>query len=186
MGFDQLIKTNFYIKPTMQDSAPNTLSVRLNGVYAISLIDTKSPFLYVDMPEITISITLEENMTLSRLPGFIIDQIIANSGNILEQLISQPAKLSALISVVGAQALAKGLISDLLCDMEVAEDAEAAEEAAQAAEAAEEAAEALEAAEEAGQQQKRLQHSAPRRKRPPMQPSRLRRLPEQVLGRRKQ
>lgn len=150
-GFEQLIKTNFLIKPSMKDQADNKLHVTLNGIYSLSLIDNNHPFLFVDMPEITLTIALEDNLTLSRLPGYLIEQIVANSGLIIEQLISQPVKLSALISVVGAQALAKGIISNLICDMETVEESpEATEATSEAAEAAEEAAEALEAAEEAG------------------------------------
>lgn len=150
-GFDQLIKTNFLIKPSMKDQGDQQLHVTLKGIYSLSLIDNNHPFLFVDMPEITLTISMDKHLTLSKLPVYLIEQVIANSGSIIQQLISQPVKLSALLSVVGAQALAKGIISHLLCNMEtVGETAEAAAEATEAAEAAGEAAQALVAAQRAG------------------------------------
>jgi len=158
IGFEQLVRTNFYIKPKMVDSAAapdgpqnTTLTLRITGFYAVSIIDTNNPFLFVEMPEITVRLQVADNMTLSQLPGWIVEQIVAKSDRVLEQIINQPAKLSAFLATVGAQALAKNLISDLICNPEVEESAEAAEEAAEASEAAEEAADALEAAEAAGE-----------------------------------
>jgi hypothetical protein len=149
LAFQELITTNFYLKPSMTGSSQGgDLQVDLNGIYSLTITGTTSPFLYVNMPTLHLTIKETDNLKLSTFPQFLIDNIISNTASVIGQMINDPVKWAAFISVLSAKALAQHIITEALCETaEAAEDAAEATEAAEAAEAASTAAEAAEAAE---------------------------------------
>lgn len=155
--FDQVIKTKCSLDikqiPVKESQKPNAwFALGLQGKLDIIIGFTNEPTLTVNFPWMVLAPDKPPSQfRLSDLKGFLIENIVENSLDVVKQVFSDPEQLTKFFAAFGTIKLSKWVLSSLICrgvtSSNVTEAAEAALEAMEALAATEEAALASEFAE---------------------------------------
>lgn len=121
LAFDKVIKTKcrLNVKQVSVQESHNPdawLALELQGTLEIMIGITDKPSLTVDFPRMVAALDKPlKHFRLSDLPGFLIEEILKNSLELVKQVFTQPKQLTKFFAALGAIKLSRQVLSGLIC-----------------------------------------------------------------------
>lgn len=111
--FKDVLSTRFVLRPSLAGK-DGRLTIVLKGRYEISLRGQKSPFLYVEMPELPF--VIPSGVTLSNLPEKLGQFIVESAQAIIQKILDDPAKFTAFMGTVLTKEALQVALNNLICN----------------------------------------------------------------------
>ena len=117
LAFRESVQTQFNINVKLsKTNQPDKFlaDINITGTYDVLLL-RKKEIASIPIPDISVGIPIEDNLTLEQLPKFILDLLKSNSLQIIEQITKNPERLAKIIAVSVLKTVTEKVIGTLVC-----------------------------------------------------------------------
>ena len=117
LAFKEAVQTQFNINTNIaKTTQPDDFlaEIQITGTYDV-LLAGEAKIASVPIPDLSVGIPREDNFSLNTLPQFILDLFTQNADRIVQQIIDNPERLAAILSIVALKTVSQKVIQTLVC-----------------------------------------------------------------------